>query len=234
MVAVPAGVVAGQMFQVQLPAAPAFVAGSPEQVLEAYIAAAGGSLHLGKLKGWQGSEVAIPILNAAGAEIATMVLPDVMKLNNTKPVTITLPDGSVALTLQTQSYGTLCGSAGGSFGETEAKTPSALNMLESIVTGGGLEAELVAGGQRVLSFSAPSRPWILPFLIITFCMGVFCLMGEDPPESYILKGEDRVGGVKISQGGCSSGGTVIRSNDPAVLRASLNVIAVIYYAAQFS
>jgi hypothetical protein len=35
MVAVPAGVVAGQMFQVQLPAAPAAVAGSPEQVLEA-------------------------------------------------------------------------------------------------------------------------------------------------------------------------------------------------------
>jgi hypothetical protein len=172
--------------------------------------------------------VAIPILNAAGAEIATM------KMNNTKPVTITLPDGSVALTLQTQGYGTLCGSAGGSFGETEAKTPSASNVLQSIVTGGGLQAELVAGGQRVLSFSAPSRPWVLPFMIITFCMGVLCLMCDDPPESYILKGEDRVGGVKLLQGCGSSGGAVIRSNDPAVLRASLNVIAVIYYAAQYS
>ena len=54
MVAVPAGVVAGQMFQVQLPAAPAAVAGSPEQVLEASIAAAGGSLHLENRSGGRG------------------------------------------------------------------------------------------------------------------------------------------------------------------------------------
>lgn len=236
MVTVPAGVVSGQQFEVQLtaPAAGAGApgAGTPEQVLAASIAVAGGEICVKSKKVKKPAGVdwyyEYSIMNAAGAEFAILKY----EWQGSKVmVTVALLDGQVVWSDQVTG-GSINASAGDSFGQVQARGPQLMNVLTAIVTGGGLMGELTAGGQPVLSIVAPAAPWILPFLILTFCMGVFCLMCMPPTENRIMKGKDCVGTVIVSNGCCDTGSKVVKSNDPAILRASINILAVMGYQDQ--
>ena len=236
-VRVPAGLQPGQIFQMQVPAAGPVTA---EQALAASIAAAGGEIHF--------SNDGQTILNAAGTVIATIEFH--MGGGDCRPAnpptsgisaagsagisaSIVLPDGRIAATLlrkQRPAAGLiLCGSAGDSFGEVEARWDSGPFGLCTT-------RDLWAGDQHVLSFVEPSRPWVWPFVIGTCCLGAACVHCiATGPTFYVLKGKDRVGEVKQSglmKQSYDDGDDPlprwsmqrVKSNDPAVLRA-LNYLA---------
>ena len=234
-VRVPAGLQPGQIFQMQVPAAGPVTA---EQALAASIAAAGGELHLSKEQ---------TILNAAGTVIATIEIhmgggdcraanPPTSGISAAGSAgisaSIVLPDGRIAATLlpkQRPAAGLiLCGSAGDSFGEVEARWDSGPFGLCTT-------RDLWAGDQHVLSFVEPSRPWVWPFVIGTCCLGAACVHCiATRPTFYVLKGKERVGEVKQPLPcSCDGGDDLlprwsmqrVKSNDPAVLRAWLNYLA---------
>ena len=237
-VQVPAGLQPGQIFQMQVPAAGPVTA---EQALAASIAAAGGELHLSKEQ---------TILNAAGTVIATIEIhmgggdcraanPPTSGISAAGSAgisaSIVLPDGRIAATLlpkQRPAAGLiLCGSAGDSFGEVEARWDSGPFGLCTT-------RDLWAGDQHVLSFVEPSRPWVWPFVIGTCCFGAACVHCiATGPTFYVLKGKERVGEVKQAMACSGDDGDLpswssmrVKSNDPAVLRASFNfhVAEVLY------
>ena len=227
-VRVPAGLQPGQIFQMQVPAAGPVTA---EQALAASIAAAGGELHFSK---------GDTILNAAGTVIATIdfhmgdwaqrVAGRSSAGSAGISVSIVLPDGRIAATLQQRPAAglILCGSAGDSFGEVEARWDSGPFGL-------CITRDLRAGDQHVLSFVEPSRPWVWPFVIGTCCLGAACVHCiATGPTFYVLKGKERVGEVKQPLPcSCDGGDDLlprwsmqrVKSNDPAVLRAWLNYLA---------
>ena len=231
-VQVPAGLQPGQIFQMQVPAAGPVTA---EQALAASIAAAGGELHLSKEQ---------TILNAAGTVIATIefrmgggvgwpIVPISAAGSAGISASIVLPDGRIAATLlpkQGPAAGRilLCGSAGDSFGEVEARW--AVGPLSLYIT-----RDLRAGDQHVLSFVELSRPWVWPFVIGTCCLGAACVHCiATRPTFYVLKGKERVGEVKQPLPcSCDGGDDLlprwsmqrVKSNGPAVLRAWLNYLA---------
>ena len=250
-VRVPAGLQPGQIFQMQVPAAGPVTA---EQALAASIAAAGGELHVSNGRTSSlGAAAPSPvsngqytqtILNAAGTVIATIEFH--MGGGDCRPAnpptsgisaagsagisaSIVLPDGRIAATLlrkQRPAAGLiLCGSAGDSFGEVEARWDSGPFGL-------CITRDLRAGDQHVLSFVEPSRPWVWPFVIGTCCLGAACVHCiATGPTFYVLKGKDRVGEVKQAKScSCDDGdlpswsGMRVKSNDPAVLRASFNFL----------
>ena len=250
-VRVPAGLQPGQIFQMQVPAAGPVTA---EQALAASIAAAGGELHVSNgHTSSLGAAAPSPvsngqytptILNAAGTVIATIEFH--MGGGDCRPAnpptsgisaagsagisaSIVLPDGRIAATLlrkQRPAAGLiLCGSAGDSFGEVEARWDSGPFGLCTT-------RDLWAGDQHVLSFVEPSRPWVWPFVIGTCCLGAACVHCiATGPTFYVLKGKDRVGEVKQAKScSCDDGdlpswsGMRVKSNDPAVLRASFNFL----------
>ena len=243
-VRVPAGLQPGQIFQMQVPAAGPVTA---EQALAASIAAAGGELHVSTPS--YGAVAPSPvsngqytptILNAAGTVIATIEfhMGDWAQRVARAPgrsaagsagisVSIVLPDGRIAATLQQRPAAglILCGSAGDSFGEVEARWDSGPFGLCTT-------RDLWAGDQHALSFVEPSRPWVWPFVIGTCCLGAACVHCiATGPTFYVLKGKDRVGEVKQAKScSCDDGdlpswsGMRVKSNDPAVLRASFNFL----------
>ena len=254
-VRVPAGLQPGQIFQMQVPAAGPVTA---EQALAASIAAAGGELHVSNDGRTSPLGIVVPtpvsngqytqtILNAAGTVIATIefrmgggvgwpIVPISAAGSAGISASIVLPDGRIAATLlpkQRPAPGRilLCGSAGDSFGEVEARW--AVGPLSLYIT-----RDLRAGDQHVLSFVEPSRPWVLPFVIGTCCLGaacVHCIVScERRPTFYVLKGKERVGEVKQPLPcSCDGGDDLlprwsmqrVKSNDPAVLRAWSNYLA---------
>ena len=227
-VRVPAGLQPGQIFQMQVPAAGPVTA---EQALAASIAAAGGEIHF--------SNDGQTILNAAGTVIATIdfhmgdwaqrVAGRSSAGSAGISASIVLPDGRIAATLlrkQRPAAGLiLCGSAGDSFGEVEARWDSGPFGLCTT-------RDLWAGDQHVLSFVEPSRPWVWPFVIGTCCLGAACVHCiATGPTFYVLKGKERVGEVKQATScGGDDGGLPswslqrVKSNDPAVLRAWFNFL----------
>ena len=250
-VQVPAGLQPGQIFQMQVPAAGPVTA---EQALAASIAAAGGELHVSNGRTSSlGAVAPTPvsngqytqtILNAAGTVIATIEFR--MRGGDYRPAnppasgisaagsagisaSIVLPDGRIAATLlpkQRPAAGLiLCGSAGDSFGEVEARWDSGPFGLCTT-------RDLWAGDQHVLSFVEPSRPWVWPFVIGTCCFGAACVHCiATGPTFYVLKGKERVGEVKQAMACSGDDGDLpswslqrVKSNDPAVLRASLNFL----------
>ena len=256
-VQVPAGLQPGQIFQMQVPAAGPVTA---EQALAASIAAAGGELHVSNGRTSSlGAVAPTPvsngqytqtILNAAGTVIATIEFR--MRGGDYRPAnppasgisaagsagisaSIVLPDGRIAATLlpkQRPAAGLiLCGSAGDSFGEVEARWDSGPFGLCTT-------RDLWAGDQHVLSFVEPSRPWVWPFVIGTCCFGAACVHCiATGPTFYVLKGKERVGEVKQAMACSGDDGDLpswslqrVKSNDPAVLRASFNfhVAEVLY------
>ena len=253
-VRVPAGLQPGQIFQMQVPAAGPVTA---EQALAASIAAAGGELHVSNGRTSSLGAVAPTsvsngqytqtILNAAGTVIATIefrmgggvgwpIVPISAAGSAGISASIVLPDGRIAATLlpkQRPAYGRilLCGSAGDSFGEVEARW--AVGPLSLYIT-----RDLRAGDQHVLSFVEPSRPWVWPFVIGTCCLGAACVHCiATGPTFYVLKGKERVGEVKQAMACSGDDGDLpswssmrVKSNDPAVLRASFNfhVAEVLY------
>ena len=250
-VQVPAGLQPGQIFQMQVPAAGPVTA---EQALAASIAAAGGELHVSNGRTSSLGAVAPTsvsngqytqtILNAAGTVIATIefrmgggvgwpIVPISAAGSAGISASIVLPDGRIAATLlpkQGPAAGRilLCGSAGDSFGEVEARW--AVGPLSLYIT-----RDLRAGDQHVLSFVEPSRPWVWPFVIGTCCLGAACVHCiATGPTFYVLKGKERVGEVKQPLVcSCDGGDDLlprwsmqrVKSNDPAVLRAWLNYLA---------
>ena len=247
-VRVPAGLQPGQIFQMQVPAAGPVTA---EQALAASIAAAGGELHVSNGRTSSLGAVAPTsvsngqytqtILNAAGTVIATIDfhMGDWAQRVATGrsaagsagiSVSIVLPDGRIAATLQQRPAAglILCGSAGDSFGEVEARWDSGPFGLCTT-------RDLWAGDQHVLSFVEPSRPWVWPFVIGTCCLGAACVHCiATGPTFYVLKGKERVGEVKHPLPcSCDGGDDLlprwsmqrVKSNDPAVLRAWLNYLA---------
>ena len=254
-VRVPAGLQPGQIFQMQVPAAGPVTA---EQALAASIAAAGGELHVSNGRTSSlGAIAPTPvsngqytqtILNAAGTVIATIEF--CMGGGDYRPAnppasgisaagsagisaSIVLPDGRIAATLlpkQGPAAGRilLCGSAGDSFGEVEARL--VFGPLSLYIT-----RDLRAGDQHVLSFVEPSRPWVWPFVIGTCCLGAACVHCiATRPTFYVLKGKERVGEVKQPLPcSCDGGDDLlprwsmqrVKSNGPAVLRAWLNYLA---------
>ena len=253
-VRVPAGLQPGQIFQMQVPAAGPVTA---EQALAASIAAAGGELHVSNGRTSSLGAVAPTsvsngqytqtILNAAGTVIATIefrmgggvgwpIVPISAAGSAGISASIVLPDGRIAATLlpkQRPAYGRilLCGSAGDSFGEVEARL--VFGPLSLYIT-----RDLRAGDQHVLSFVEPSRPWVWPFVIGTCCLGAACVHCiATGPTFYVLKGKERVGEVKQAMACSGDDGDLpswssmrVKSNDPAVLRASFNfhVAEVLY------
>ena len=232
-VRVPAGLQPGQIFQMQVPAAGPVTA---EQALAASIAAAGGEIHF--------SNDGQTILNAAGTVIATIEFDmgggDCRAANPPTSgisaagsagisASIVLPDGRIAATLlrkQRPAAGLiLCGSAGDSFGEVEARWDSGPFGLCTT-------RDLWAGDQHVLSFVEPSRPWVWPFVIGTCCLGAACVHCiATGPTFYVLKGKERVGEVKQATSCGGDDGDLpswslqrVKSNDPAVLRAWFNFL----------
>jgi len=235
----------------QVPAAGPVTA---EQALAASIAAAGGELHVSNGRTSSLGAVAPTsvsngqytqtILNAAGTVIATIefrmgggvgwpIVPISAAGSAGISASIVLPDGRIAATLlpkQGPAAGRilLCGSAGDSFGEVEARL--VFGPLSLYIT-----RDLRAGDQHVLSFVYPHRPWVWPFVIGTCCLGAACVHCiATRPTFYVLKGKERVGEVKQPLPcSCDGGDDLlprwsmqrVKSNDPAVLRAWLNYLA---------
>ena len=250
-VRVPAGLQPGQIFQMQVPAAGPVTA---EQALAASIAAAGGELHVSNGRTSSLGAVAPTsvsngqytqtILNAAGTVIATIEIhmgggdcraanPPTSGISAAGSAgisaSIVLPDGRIAAPLlpkQRPAAGLiLCGSAGDSFGEVEARWDSGPFGLCTT-------RDLWAGDQHVLSFVEPSRPWVWPFVIGTCCFGAACVHCiATGPTFYVLKGKERVGEVKQATSCGGDDGDLpswslqrVKSNDPAVLRAWFNLL----------
>mmetsp|Transcript_8426 Transcript_8426/g.9797 ORF Transcript_8426/g.9797 Transcript_8426/m.9797 type:complete len:212 (-) Transcript_8426:113-748(-) len=196
--------------------APAPVLETPaEQALAASIRAAGGMFYFGNYEDTS-TERTFTMRSEPGTQIATIKIKE-------KLVIIALPDGSVVWE-STPKDGSLCGSAGGSFGLVEAK----LLASGSIFMGGGKKVVLLSNGQPVLSLDAPEQYWFLPFLLLTCCMGLCCLPCMKT-EMYLMKGNDRVGTATFVDGANCCGRREVRSNDPAVLRASMNLLAMMFY-----
>jgi hypothetical protein len=241
LVTVPPGVVPGQSFQVQVLATSSGRSTGP---LDQVVAAAGGQLFFSKptrtnsnSTSRESTEYDVVIQDALGTAIATIKMTGAGKL-----ITIVLPDGSVALELQPVGKpkaalfdggrldACLRGSAGGSFGDCDARFPSgdAAGCIESLVCccGSGRQyGELRAGNQSVLSLHSPSNPWVPFFLAATLCLGSFLVPCILPfcGSNYLQKGGDRVGDVK--QPCCFGADTVtVNSNDQEVLRASINLV----------
>jgi len=258
-VRVPAGLQPGQIFHMQVPAAgpvtaeQALAASIAAAGGELHVSNDGRTSSLGVVAPTPVSngQYTQTILNAAGTVIATIEFR--MGGGDYRPAnppasgisaagsagisaSIVLPDGRIAATLlpkQRPAYGRilLCGSAGDSFGEVEARW--AVGPLSLYIT-----RDLRAGDQHVLSFVEPSRPWVWPFVIGTCCLGaacVHCIVScERRPTFYVLKGKERVGEVKQPLPcSCDGGDDLlprwsmqrVKSNDPAVLRAWLNYLA---------
>jgi hypothetical protein len=252
---VPAGVQPGQSFKVQVPSAqqPTLaVTGSPEQVLAASLAAAGGGIHLVPAgvqpKQQPGAETTwdYAILNAAGAPIATIRVGTTDRVSRPCRQTITLPDGSLVAKLEAlprpgclgEDY-EIFGSAGEIFGDTVAQTTTAWT---DICTGKEPTLKLSKtrrGGQPILTFESSGNFLLLPFVLATFCLGACCLTCCCPKPDYrILKGGDVVGSLTARVTCCGGGarnsgggGLPIRSmafikcSDPVVLRGALNLLA---------
>ena len=258
-VRVPAGLQPGQIFQMQVPAAgpvtaeQALAASIAAAGGELHVSNDGRTSSLGVVAPTPVSngQYTQTILNAAGTVIATIEFR--MGGGDYRPAnppasgisaagsagisaSIVLPDGRIAATLlpkQGPAAGRilLCGSAGDSFGEVEARL--VFGPLSLYIT-----RDLRAGDQHVLSFVEPSRPWVWPFVIGTCCFGAACVHCiATGPTFYVLKGKERVGEVKQAMACSGDDGDLpswssmrVKSNDPAVLRASFNfhVAEVLY------
>ena len=211
---------------VAVASAGALAARTPEQELAAALANAGGEIRVKIKKEKKPAGVkyyyAYSILNAAGEEFATLKYE--WQTTERTVVSVALLDGRVVWS-EMVSKGSINASAGDSFGLVQAKANSSgMNAFERRATGGGPVAELVAAGQPALSIVAPSQPWIVPFMILTVCTGHFCLT---PQENRIMKGTDRVGSYIAAES------AVLKSNDPAILRASINIVAMLHWLDQY-
>ena len=195
-----------------------------EQKLASSLSTAGGEIRVKRKKEEKPAGLkkyyAYSIVNANGEEFA--ILRYEWKSSNKCVVTAALPDGSVVWSDQMlDGRFTMNASAGDSFGQiVQARwNKGGMNTCEKRACAcGGSVGELMADGQPVLSFVAPSQPWLIPFMILTLCMGGFCL----PPkcrQSRIMRGDDCVG--------TAIGAEVVKSDDPAILRASINILAIL-------
>ena len=198
------------------------IAMEAEQKLASSLSTAGGEIRLKSKKenkpAGLKSYYASSILNANGEEFA--ILRYEWKGSSHSVVTLALPDGSVVWSAEINKGQEMAlnASAGDSFGQVQARwNKQGMNTFEKrALACGGSVGELMAGGQPVLSIVAPSQPWLLPFLTLTLCMGCFCL---PPQESRIMRGLDCVG--------TAIGSDVAKSDDPAILRASINILAIL-------
>ena len=198
--------------------APKFI--TPEQKLASSLSTAGGEIRVKSKKEEKPAGLeyyyAYSILNADGEEFA--ILRYEWKGTKNPVVTAALPDGSVVWSDQV-SKGSINASAGDSFGLVQAEwNTQGMNTSERRACCGGSVGALMADGQPVVSIVAPSQPWLLPFMILTLCMGGFCLPTECR-ESRIMRGDDCVG--------TAIGAEVVKSDDPAILRASINILAML-------
>ena len=193
-----------------------------EQKLASSLSTAGGEIRVKRKKEEKPAGLkkyyAYSIVNANGEEFA--ILRYEWKSSNKCVVTAALPDGSVVWSDQLDGRFMMNASAGDSFGLVQTRwNTQGMNTCEKRACAcGGSVGELMADGQPVLSFVAPSQPWLIPFLTLTLCMGGFCL----PPkcrQSRIMRGNDCVG--------TAIGAEVVKSDDPAILRASINILAIL-------
>ena len=157
--------------------------------------------------------------------------------SNDQPVTIVLPDGTIAVKLQPVANPrggwvakVLKGDAGAALGETTAHQGlGCTDFTWDLRTTGGKR-------EVVLSLPPPSRPWVLPFVIGTACLGVCCIACMmSGPSFYIKKGSERVGVVTDVRNCCDPlrGITKYTSSDPAALRGCINLAAVQIFWSKF-
>ena len=226
MVQIPEGVAPGDVITVQIPqmpaAAPDTLAALPavpsDASLDDRLKAAGGSFTLtsDKVKG--------STLTSENGDVIAVIK---VGSNDRQPVTIVLPDGTIAVKLQPVANPIGCwnamvlkGDAGAALGVTTAHQGFGC-------WGGGAWELRTTGGKRevVLSLPPPSRPWVLPFIIGTACLGVCCITCMmSGPSYYIKKGNERVGVVT---------GGKYTSSDPAALRGCINLLAIQLFWGKF-
>ena len=160
-----------------------------------------------------------------------------------QPVTIVLPDGTVAVTLQPVANPkggyvakVLKGDAGAEIGETT--THQGIDACGVCLGREGMPWELRTTGGKgevVFSFVSPIHLWVLPCLLGTFCLGAICVNCMiSGPSYYIKKGNERVGFVTAEKScGSTKGITKYTSSDPAVLRGCMNLVACQCFWLQF-
>lgn len=229
MIQIPEGVAPGDVITVQIPqmpaAAPDTLAALPavpsDASLDDRLKAAGGSFTLTRdvVKG--------STLTSENGDVIAVIK---VGSNDRQPVTIVLPDGTIAVKLQPVANPrggwnamVLKGDAGAALGVTTAH--------QGLGCGGGAwELRTTGGkGEVVLSLLPPSRPWVFPFLIGTACLGVCCIpCMMSGPSFYIKKGNERVGVVTDEKNccNCPRGITKYTSSDPAALRGCINLAAI--------
>jgi hypothetical protein len=243
MVQIPEGVAPGDVITVQIPqmpaAAPDTLAALPargghpavpsDASLDDRLKASGGSFTL-----TSDAAKGFTLTSENGDVIAVIKVGS----SNDQPVTIVLPDGTIAVKLQPVANPrggwvakVLKGDAGAALGETTAHQGlGCTDFTWDLRTTGGKR-------EVVFSLVPPTRLWVLPFVLGTFCLGAICVeCMKSGPSFYIKKGSERVGVVTDVRNCCDPlrGITKYTSSDPAALRGCMNLAAFQCYWLKFT
>jgi uncharacterized protein YgiM (DUF1202 family) len=118
-------------------------------------------------------------------------------------------------------------------GHVIARNAASVPMTRNPLVSEQNHAELRPGNQQpaMLSMKTPRNPLIALFVYASMGMGAFfvpCMLPLCGPSSYFFQGGTRVG--EANQPCCFGQETVmVKSSDPAILRASINLVAYLQY-----
>jgi len=243
-VQIPPGLQPGQTFSCALPAQ-----NSPSLVTA--LANAGGKLVIGLVEPGPGASFLqethnsmavahISVTNGSGALVCTIRF-GAMPENG---VLLTMPDGSEGAVLSNakvrqEPYPGLKGDVGPGGKKFFVSTPGyggCCHGYSDTLMEEGWSAE--NGAESVISLGAPCRPWVIPFLLVTACMGVCCVGCMSCEPTWLVKrgdttcGEVHRGGACASasfQGGCCQSPVSLFAEDPAALHGALLCIIMNHY-----
>lgn len=202
--------------------------------LAAALANAGGKLAFrdprGRLGSWPEGET-VAVSNASGAAVCTIRFGVELESG----AVLSLPDGSEAVVL----------SAGKSFSLKGADGPGGKNFILSGRTSslglckGQLSSDIILkeGAECVVRLESPCRPWVLPFMLCTACLGACCVNCMACEPTYLVKLSGTTCGevhrAPDSCGGCCKSPLIVLAEDPTALHGALLCITLHYYWGHF-
>ena len=163
------------------------------------------------------------ILSSSGTKLATVLFQ-----GSDKPVNVTLPDGRLAMSA-TQAAVLTSGALNGTLAGKPVTAGYEVDYM-ALCKGTG-NPWVIKGAQNevLLKAEQPARPWILPFILATFCMGVCCLMCCPPKTQLIFKKDGKVVGQVENAG--KEGSRVVLQDDTVLKEMLLVLVYTTYYNA---
>jgi len=164
------------------------------------------------------------VVGSAGATIATIHLK-----SSKEPVTVTLPDGRHAFVLtKSGEYANGITILNATLAGKPVKTKPVLSCTAMCEGQLGAPTEIRgAQGEGILSFESPKLPWVFPFLLVTACLGAFCVdCMAGNPKFLLTKNYVQVGHIDKSK----DGWTIVAANqDARILKEAVLLMAYAEY-----